>query len=50
MKKMFVLIQPFDTLQHIEIFDENGIIQTAQITIADIPEQLCLLTKKYDIT
>lgn len=48
MKRIFILIQPFDHLQHIEIFDGSSIIETAQISMTDIPEQLCLFANKYN--
>lgn len=50
-RRIFVLIQPFDYKQNIEVFDdENSIIQTIQLTMTEIPEQLCALSKKYNIT
>jgi len=48
MKRIFILIQPFDHLQHIEIFDGSSIIETARVSMTDIPEQLCLFANKYN--
>ena len=50
MKKIFVYVQLFDSLQKIEVLENNESIDLIQLTMTEIPEKLCQLSKKYNIT
>lgn len=50
MKKIYVYVQLFDSLQKIEILENNESIDLIQLTMAEIPEKLCQLSKQYNIT
>lgn len=50
MKKIFVYVQLFDSLQKIEILENNESINVIQLTMEEIPEKLCQLSKQYNIT
>lgn len=49
MKRVILQIQPFDLLQNLGIFDEMDQIGLIQISISEIPEKLCQLSKEYGI-
>lgn len=49
MKRVVLQIQPFDLLQNLGIFDDMKQIGLIQISISEIPEKLCQLSKEYGV-
>lgn len=49
MKRVVLQIQPFDLLQNLGIFDDMQQIGLIQISISEIPEKLCQLSKEYGV-